>query len=65
MLLISFHFLMLHVKIPLRYLAISCSFEPLLNGNGLAVSHAPGYASPDGTVTLLVKLSPVKEIQVG
>jgi len=28
----------------------------------LATSHAPGYASPEGTVTFVVKLAPAKEI---
>ena len=56
------HLLVLHVQIVLHYLAIIFSFDPLLNGNGLATSHAPGYASPEGTVTLLVKRSPAKEI---
>jgi len=54
---------MLHLTITLQYLAILFSFEPLLNGNGLATSHAPGYASPDGTVTPSVKLAPAKKIQ--
>ena len=52
-----------HVTITLQYLGILCSFDPLLNGNGLATLHAPGYASPDGTVTFVVKLAPAKEIQ--
>ena len=54
---------MLHLTITQQYLVILHSYEPLLNGNGLAVSHAPGYASPDGTVTPVVKLSPAKEMK--
>ena len=54
---------MIHVTITLQYLEMLWSFELLLNGKGLATLHAPGYASPDGTVTFVVKLAPAKEIQ--
>ena len=36
-------------------------FYSLLNGYGLEVSHDPGYASPDGAVTSLVKFAPASK----